>query len=213
MCRYRCERFCTWDGGWVGGRCRTQHEWNYGFIYLSYKLHFCYLVSERLDGDGRRVNERERERLVEKKNNLHLAIIRIIPNTKSISRVVNSPCDVGWGVGGEARGKKFRWWRSEGWKRNIITELFVVRRRRRRRWWEKTRTHVFTWTSPAQRQKKRQPREYISGFLLLWIGDVLGLEVGMSDGFCMWCGMEWFLWEPVGGYFRRRNVGDFWDWI
>lgn len=24
----------------------------------------------------------------------------------------------------------------------------------------------------------------------------LGLEGGMSDGFCMWCGMEWLLWEP-----------------
>lgn len=139
------------------------HEWNYGFIYLSYKLHFCYLANRVVRGTMMKSGG------MMKKNNLHLAIIRIIPYTKSILRVV------GWFDGGEhslvaakkrhgmkveekegGGMKKFRWCRSEGWKNETSSQSCVVRRRKKT---------VFTW------YRHTHLAEYISGFLLLWIGD------------------------------------------
>lgn len=40
------------EGG-GGEKCGPMiHEWNYGFIYLSYKLHFCYLAKRGGSGGG-----------------------------------------------------------------------------------------------------------------------------------------------------------------
>jgi hypothetical protein len=108
-----------------------------------------------------------------KKNNLHLAIIRIIPYTKSISRVdevehsLVAAKKATW-KGQKSEGKSFRWWRSEGWKSETSSQSCVVCERL-----GKNRSRLDIATHLA---------EYISGFSVL--GGKVG-SVGVSDGFCM----------------------------
>lgn len=103
--------------------------------------------------------------------------------------------------GGLGRGKSLGGVGVRDGKRNIITELC-------RATMEKT---VFTW------YRHTHLAEYISGFLLLWIGDGffggwggwIEIRSGVSNGFCMWCGTEWLLWELKWVvYFRRRKCGE-----
>ena len=86
------------------------------------------------------------------------------------------------------RRKKFRWERSEGWKTKHHHRAVSCDDDDDD---EKNRCRIS--------HKKSQPREYISGFLLLWMGKCffgIGKWYEWRLLYVMWYGMEWLLWEP-----------------